>query len=140
MVIGSHLLSLPGAPMPSSRRRIRMANGLLLLVLTALMVYALGFVGMLPEGGGSIGHIRAFVIVWLAILGLLPIVLGLAAMDMLNTWRLQREADRLKRRRARGEMLRELEIHVKARLASRSGGGGSMIGSTGGAGDDASRR
>jgi hypothetical protein len=143
LMIGGHLALLPRAEMPSSRRRIRMANGVLLLALTVLLTYALGFVGMLPEGGGSIGHIRAFVLVWMAITGLLPIVLGLAATDMFNTWRLQRDARRLVRARRRGEMLREVEIHVKARLSSRGGrvaseGGGG--GGAGGAGDDAEKR
>ncbi len=142
LVISVHLAALPRAEMPPSRRRIRMANGVMLLALTVLLTYALGFVGMLPDGGGSIGHIRAFVLVWMAIIGLLPIVLGLAAMDMFNTWRLQRDALRLVRAQRRGEMLREVEIHVKAHLSSRGGrvvsdGGRGM---TGGAGDDAEQR
>lgn len=145
IVVVMHLVSLVGAEMPPRRRRIRLANGVLLLGLTVLLTYALGFVGMLPSGGGSIGQIRAFVLVWLAIIGMIPMVLGLAALDVINTWRVQRDARRLARRRLRGEMLREVEIHVKARLASRgsaervTSGGAEGTGRTGGAGDDADR-
>jgi hypothetical protein len=130
--IGSHLASLPAAKMPSSRRRIRMANGVVLLGLTALLAYALGFVGMLPEGGGSIGHIRAFVIVWMTIIGLLPLVLLLAGLDVLNTVRLQREARKRLRTQFRRDLLQEMEIRVTARLGDR----GRVVGRTGGAGDD----
>jgi hypothetical protein len=144
-VIVMHLALLAGAEMPARRRRIRLANGVLLLAVTVLLTYALGFVGMLPSGGGSIGEIREFVLVWLAIIGLIPMVLALAALDVINTWRLQREARRLARRRRRAEMLRDVEIHVAARLGSPNRGervasrAAEGSGGTGGTGDDDAR-
>jgi hypothetical protein len=118
LAITAHLSTLRRAPMPSSRRRIRTANGVVLLGLTALLAYALGFVETLPAGGGSIGHIRSFVIGWMAIMGLVPIVLGLAILDVLNTVRLRRAALRRLRRELRGELLQEVEVRIRARLGA----------------------
>lgn len=119
IAIGGHLWSLPRASMPASRRRIRMANGVILIALTLLLAYALGYVGMLPGGGGSIGHIRAFVIVWMTIIALLPMVLMLAGLDVLNTVRLRLAARRRQRTQLRADLLRDVEIRVAARLKER---------------------
>lgn len=133
VVILLHMRSLEMEPMPASRRRIRLANGMVLLALAALMGYALGVVGMLPDGGGSAAHIRAFVLVWMAIIGLLPILLGLACLDVLNTIRLNRLAARSLRRRMREGLASDVEIRIRARLGTLAGSG---TGETGGAGDD----
>lgn len=142
VVIGGHLAALQRADMPASRRRIRTANGVVLLGLTLLLAYAIGCVGMLPSGGGSIGHIREFVLVWMAIIGLVPMVLGLAGLDVVNTIRLQRGMIREIRGRMRGDMLRDVEIRVHARLGaggcvSHAGTGADQ--NSGGAGDHAER-
>lgn len=139
LLIASHIALVRRAPveeMPESRRRIRSANGVLLLAITMLLTYALGYVGMLPSGGGAIGHVRAFVVVWMVILALVPVVLLLAAMDMVDTARKQRDAARVMRAQLRGQMLRDVEITVKARLAARA----AAENGAGGAGDDADAR
>lgn len=122
--IAGHLWSLRRAEMAWSRKRIRMANGVVMLGLAVLITYAVGFQEMLPSGGGSIGHIRAFVLVWMAIIGLVPLTLALAGLDVVNTIRLNRAAAREIRRRRQLEALRAVEIRVRARLGTPTGRGG----------------
>jgi hypothetical protein len=123
LTIGGHLASLGRSGMQGTRRRIRTANGWVLLVLAALLTYALGFVDMLPSGGGSIGQVRAFVLVWMAIMGLVPLVLALAGMDVANTMRMRRAAARELRRRLQMDAVRDLQIKVHATLGGTRAGG-----------------
>lgn len=122
--IGGHLMALSRSSMQRRRRRIRTANAMVLLGLTALITYAVGFVDMLPSGGGSIGHVRAFVLVWMTIMGLVPVVLALAAMDVMNTIQMNREAAKELRRRLQMDAIRDVQIHIKARLKAPSGATG----------------
>lgn len=96
---------------PASRKRIRLANaGVMVLVLPLLV---LGF--------SVIDHTREpglWALVWMASLGLLGISVGLAITDMLNTLRLVRRHQRSLRDRlsaAREQAMREA-------LAGRTGG------------------
>jgi|GEM_PF-1285983 hypothetical protein len=75
-----HVLAIQRTAMPASRRRIRTASGLLMLLLFAALTFALA--------GAPISERRLFVLSWLAVLGLVMLVLMLAAMDMANTVRL----------------------------------------------------
>jgi hypothetical protein len=98
LVVAGHVMLLPGAAMPASRRRIRAANGLLMLVTLPLAAYAVGAAD--PDVDP-----RRFVLAWMLTAGLLVIILGLAMLDILNTLRLRsrerREAiDDLARARA----------------------------------------
>ncbi len=88
LIIARHVMLLQDAPMPASRRRIRTANGLLMMGVTALLVYGLGVMRTGPTAAASINEVRAFVTVWSVIAGLMPIVIGLAMLDAMNNVRL----------------------------------------------------
>lgn len=94
IVIGTHLNSLASAPMPASRRRIRVVNGWLMLLTTPLAAYA--FAMAAPS------NTRLFVLVWLAVVGLIGIIVMLALMDLLNTQRLYRGVRRELNREIKG--------------------------------------
>lgn len=75
-----HVRLLRREAMPASRKRIRMANGVLMMVGTPLIAYAMGVV--------TPAQARLFPFAWVAVAGVVVVVLFLAVMDMLNTWRL----------------------------------------------------
>jgi len=93
---------------PLSRRRIRLANGWVMLVTIPLI--AAGFSLIAPYTQS-----RAFAMVWLAVIGLLCISVMLAMIDIVNTirlgWRAQSElrdtAKRLKAELHRAHSLAE---------------------------------
>lgn len=84
IVIASHLRSLARAEMPASRRRIRRANGWLMMFLVIALACAFGL-NSSP---------RVFVMMWMIVAGLTGLVLILAWMDAVNSLRLHRR-DRL---------------------------------------------
>lgn len=90
IVIGAHLNALASASMPASRRRIRVVNGWLMLLTTPLTAYAFAL--------ATPSNARLFVLIWLAVVGLIGIIVMLAVIDLLNTQRLyrgvRRELDR----------------------------------------------
>lgn len=75
-----HVRGLWRAEMPDSRRRIRLANGFLMMAATPLAAYALGWV--------SFSQTRLFTFAWTAITGMVVVIIFLAVADVLNTWRL----------------------------------------------------
>ncbi len=105
IVIGAHLNALASAPMPASRRRIRVVNGWLMLLTTPLTAYA--FAMATPSNA------RLFVLIWLAVVGLIGIVVMLALIDLLNTQRLYRNVRR--------EMAREV-TELKQEIAATAHG------------------
>jgi protein-S-isoprenylcysteine O-methyltransferase Ste14 len=89
--------------MPDSRRRIRTANGMLMLFTAPLLAYALGFANPAADQ-------RAFVLSWMLVTGLLIIILLVAMLDIANNYRLmflQRKALREELRRERMEALEQ---------------------------------
>jgi hypothetical protein len=78
-----HVLLLQSAGVPPSRRRLRTASGLIILLLAPLLCYAMCI--------ASTANARQFVLVWMGVLGLLFIVLMLAIMDMFNNVRIARQ-------------------------------------------------
>lgn len=85
---------------PLSRRRIRLANGWVMLVATPLIAAGFSLIAPLSQS-------RAFAMVWLAVIGLLSISVLLALADIVNTIRLGRRAHR---------ELREAASRLKAEL------------------------
>lgn len=104
VVIAGHLMALQESTrrgdVPPSRWRIRAVNGLLMLVSVPLLAYAFGIAT--PANPG------AFILVWTMVTMVLAVVLLLAAVDMLNTWRLlsvERQRRRIELRAARRALL-----------------------------------
>ncbi len=103
LVVAGHLLLLSDLCRPPSRRRIRQANGGIMLVLIPLLTAGFSLIDPAREP-------RLWVVVWLAALPMLWFVLMLAAADMLNTWRLLRKRRAGLRRERRA--LERLTEHV----------------------------
>ncbi len=84
IMLAAHMRALAVADMPESRRRIRTANGWVMLLATPVTAYAFGV--------ATPADPRLFLLSWLAVAGLLAIVLLLAAIDIMNTGRLSLDA------------------------------------------------
>jgi hypothetical protein len=90
LVIAAHVLALDKAEMPASRKRIRKVNGLLMMFTVPLVAYAFGV--------ANPSNARVFVMVWMIVAGLVFLVLMLAMLDIVNTWRVTwKERRQLKR-------------------------------------------
>lgn len=72
---------------PASRRRVRLANGWVMLLLTPLAATGFSLID-------SAQHPRLFVQIWILVIGLIAISVVLAILDILNTARLARLAHR----------------------------------------------
>lgn len=81
MVLGSHVVSVARSDMPASRRRIRMSNGLLMMFAVPIAAFAFGFAE--PET-----QQREFALAWMMVAGLLVLVIAIAVLDVINTFRL----------------------------------------------------
>lgn len=110
LIIAVHAAGLTRAAMPESRRRIRLVNGMLMLVTTPIVAYAFSV--------ATPSRQREFLLVWMAVISLLALIVMLALLDMLNNARLHRRA-RVELRR----QIRETRAELVAALASgrRSG-------------------
>ncbi|MFI4897208.1 MAG: hypothetical protein ACIARR_05220 [Phycisphaerales bacterium JB059] len=118
VTIAGHLMDLREATrrgdVPASRWRIRSCNGMVMLLTVPLAAYAFGVATPARPG--------AFMLAWTSVTGLLGIVLLLASMDMLNTWRLlrrQRQHDLRQIRQARRALLEQAVSLARARSADR---------------------
>ena len=85
IAVAGHVWLLRDAEMPESRRRIRSANGMLMLMTIPVATYAMGV--------ATTAFPRAFVLSWLTVVGLLGLVVLMACLDILNNLRL-RHAER----------------------------------------------
>jgi hypothetical protein len=106
VVVVMHVEAVRRSDMPASRKRIRTVNGWLMLF--AVPLIAAGFVVARPQSP------RLFVLVWLVALGLVGLILMLACLDMLNTYRIARAQHR--------ELVDQLN-QVRRGLAEPPGGG-----------------
>ena len=94
LVIVAHMIVLRCAPdMPLSRKRIRNASAVLMLITTVVLAHAFGF--------ARFDDPRRFTLSWLAAVVLLVMVLVLAGLDALNNIRLARLQKRRIRNTAR---------------------------------------
>lgn len=82
LILAGHVMALQKAEMPEKRRRIRTANGMVMLVTTPLIAYAMSI--------AKPAEPKTFVLVWMAIVGLLGIVIVLACLDALLTMVMRR--------------------------------------------------
>lgn len=111
--LAGHIIALREAEMPERNRRIRVANGMLMLTVTPLLACVLGF--------ASPNEPRLFLLIWVAVTGLLGMILMLAMMDVSTTMR---------RHRAR---LRNVQLDIQAlreEFGSRGGRSGGAEGSS----------
>lgn len=99
LLVAWHAVALELSAEPASRKRIRVVNGWVMLI--GIPVVASGFSLVDPEG-----RPRAFVMIWAVGIGLLLISVTLAAVDMVNTWRLAK-SDREELQRGLREALRD---------------------------------
>ena len=81
---------------PESRRRIRMATGMLGLTIVPIATFSLSIVTPANQ--------RLFAVSWMLIAGLIVIVLLLAFLDMFNTFRIYIDARRELRRTTRDSL------------------------------------
>lgn len=99
LVTCAHLVWMQRTPMPPTRRRIRTVTGVLSLFTITLT--AIGFGVISPD------QPRPFLLVWLTVIGLLGILVLLAAIDMANNVRLhaaERKHIRSQLTRLQGEL------------------------------------
>jgi hypothetical protein len=95
--------------MPDSRKRIRTANGILMMFATPMLAFVFG--------AATPSEADEFVIGWMIVTVMLGMILTLAVLDMLNTARLHRVAlRRIRRDSFRGGALDGLSEATKARL------------------------
>lgn len=85
LLIACHIMSVQVSAMHRARKRLRIANGLLMMFVTAALAYALGSVALVTDAKQYPTQARAFVIVWLVIVTLLTVVVALAVIDALGT-------------------------------------------------------
>jgi uncharacterized membrane protein YozB (DUF420 family) len=88
LVLAAHVLALQQTPMPPRRRRIRTANGLLMMLVSSLLAYALGVAPTVGNPTTNPEAARTFLLVWSMIMSLLAVIIGLAALDVAHTARL----------------------------------------------------
>lgn len=110
LVIVVHVIFLMHADTHPSRRRIRIANGLLMMVGVVSLAYAVG--GVTPD------QPREFTFAWTLVLSMMSMIVGVACLDALNSVRLHAAQRRAVRRE-----LDKARLEVVARTG-RSGRGG----------------
>ena len=98
VTVAAHLLAMRGANMPESRRRIRTANGWLILVTVPVLVIAFSVV--------SRSQPRQFVLTWVVAMALVCFTILMAVVDMVNNLRLAR-IQRQRLSRTMGAQLRQ---------------------------------
>lgn len=82
LVIAAHVVALQFSELAARRKRIRTAAGILMMLVTALIAYALGVLDSLPSPGADPAGARLFVLTWIAIVSLLFMVIALAVADL----------------------------------------------------------
>ena len=121
LVVSTHVLAIQQSGMPVKRRRIRTANGIVMLVVTAMLAYALALVRVSDQPPATEpAQAREFVLVWMLIIGLLGLVVVMAGMDAVLTM-----SQTVASRRA---LRRELQQDAVEKARKRAGGGGGVGG------------
>jgi hypothetical protein len=112
LIIAAHVLSVQVSDMHRMRKRLRIANGLIMMFVTAALAYALGGVTLVTDPKLHPAQARTFIIVWVVIVALLTLVVALAIIDALGTagWGL----------RTRHAMRKEFRAKLLASAAAKS--------------------
>lgn len=117
LIVAGHVRSVQASTvLGPRRRRVRMANGVLMMAVVALLAYALGVADTVDTPLAHPGKTKAFVIVWTVIVALLGIVVVAAIGD---AWATARAG-----LRARREMRADLREAVVADVRSQAGARG----------------
>jgi hypothetical protein len=91
LLLAAHLLFLNAdTEIDGRRRRIRMVNAVLMMLVVPFVVYGFGV--------ATPSQSRAFIYVWVVTAALLLMVIMVALLDILHSWRLHREQLREVRR------------------------------------------
>lgn len=85
LITAVHVLAVEVSGLDKLRKRLRIANGVMMMLIAAMLAYALGVAEVVLDPRLQPGSARAFVIVWLMIVGLLGIVVALAIADAIGT-------------------------------------------------------
>lgn len=96
LLLAGYWSSLQSGDGPPKRRRIRSANTVLMMLATPVIAYAFGVVAP--------ANARMFLLAWLAVTGLLAIMILLAGLDALYSMRLHREQRRAVRQALRDRL------------------------------------
>jgi hypothetical protein len=96
VILAGYATALQSGDVPAKRRRIRTTNTLLMMLATPLIAYAFAFV--------SPANARMFLLAWLAVTGLVGIMVLLAGLDAIYSMRLHREQRRAVRRALRASI------------------------------------
>jgi hypothetical protein len=83
LVVAVHWMALGKAQMPVVRKRLRTANGLVMMLAIPVLAYSFGVVDVEDK--------RRFVLAWMTSAGLLIIVLLLAIIDLMQTFAVARQ-------------------------------------------------
>jgi len=106
VALAGHLLALAGSTeMEPRRRRIRLTNAVLMMLVVPLVSYGFGV--------ATPSHARSFVYVWVLTAALLFMIIFVAMIDMMHSWQMHRNKLRALRRQiatARGLEERAAEI------------------------------
>jgi uncharacterized BrkB/YihY/UPF0761 family membrane protein len=82
VAVAAHLLAMRTADMPESRRRIRTANGWLILITVPVLAIAFSMV--------SPRQPRQFTLIWTVAVAMVGMVIAMAVLDVANNLRLAR--------------------------------------------------
>ena len=108
LFLAGHIMNLRAdSQMPDSRRRIRLANGWLMLLLAPIAAMAFSIV--------TPGQAREFVLLMSIVVGMLGFIVILACADAVNNLRIHREAVRKLQ-----EEIAQLRLHAQVEEARRA--------------------
>lgn len=115
LVTAAHVVALQSADLSVRRRRIRSAAGVIMMLVTGLLAYALGVQDALPSPAADPDSTRTFLLVWSSIVALLFMVILLAAADLIHTGAVAASA--------RAKLAREMRDRLVDDLRQQRGAG-----------------
>lgn len=101
ILTAAHILALQNSDAPPRRKRIRTVNGLLMMLVTSLLCWALGVAPVVSNPATTPADARTFLLVWSAIIALVALMVALAGLDVAFTARLALAERRRLRRELR---------------------------------------